>query len=109
MRNESGKQPTGATVLVRRSGGLLMGDLLPASYRQSQVVAKVDRDGGTALARVAAINRVAQAAMLGTLNVAMMKREACLLVPEDAAKFDLVATQAAMGFAGQVSWISTPC
>lgn len=86
-----------------------MADLLPTSYRQAQTVAKVGKNAAAATARVAGITQVSQAALLGTLNVAMMKREACLLVPEDAAKFDLIATQAAIGMAMQVSWMSAQC
>jgi len=44
--------------------------------------------------------------MMGVLSVAMAKREAALLVPEDAAKFDLIATQAALGMAAQVNRVS---
>jgi hypothetical protein len=78
----------------------------PAQRTRSREVAKVRTNGDIGVARVGAIGQVSQAAMLGTLNVSMMKREAALLVPEDAAKFDLVATQAAIAMAGQINWVS---
>lgn len=106
VRGEGGQRPAGAVVLVRWASELLMADLLPATFRQAQTLARVDHSARAAVARVAGITLVSQAAMLGALNVSMMKREACMLVPEDAAKFDLIATQAAIGMAMQVSWIS---
>jgi hypothetical protein len=75
----------------------------PAERERDLKIERVYVDTDEGMARVAGIARVSEAAMLGTLNVAMMKREASLLVPEDAAKFDLVATQAAIGMASEIN------
>jgi hypothetical protein len=106
VRSQGGQGPAGSVVLVRWAGELLMADLLPATFRQAQTLARVHHSARAAVARVAGITVVSQAAMLEALNVSMMKRKACMLVPEDAAKFDLIATQAVIGMAMQVSWIS---
>jgi hypothetical protein len=82
-----------------------MVDNLPARYHQGQVTSRVGKNGNVAAARVLAVAQVAQEAMLGALSVSMAKREAALLVPEDAAKFDLIATQAAICMAMQVNWV----
>jgi hypothetical protein len=81
-------------------------DNLPARYRQAQVTGRVEKNASVAAARVSAVTHVSHAAMLGTLSVGMSKREAALLLPEDAAKFDLIATQAAIGMAMQINWVS---
>ena len=78
----------------------------PAERELGRVVAQVRREADVAAARVASVMQVSQAAMMGVLSVAMAKREAALLVPEDAAKFDLIATQAALGMAAQVNRVS---
>jgi hypothetical protein len=78
----------------------------PVERQRNRAVAQVRANADVSQARVGAVNQVSQAAMLGTLSVAMMKREASLLVPEDAAKFDLIATQAAIGMAMQIQRIA---
>ena len=75
----------------------------PAERERDRKVERVFVNTDEAMARVAGIGQVSQAAMLGTLNVTMMRREAALLVPEDAAKFDLIATQAAIGMANEIN------
>jgi hypothetical protein len=76
-----------------------------ARLREHQtLVAHASADVG--VARVSAVMQVSQAAMLGTLSLSMMKREASLLVPEDAAKFDLIATQATIAMASEINRIS---
>ena len=75
----------------------------PAERERDRKLERVYLHTDEAVARVAGIARVSEAAMLGTLNVTMMKREAALLVPEDAAKFDLIATQAAIGMASEIN------
>ena len=71
-----------------------------------QALGQARREADVAAARVAAVMQVSQAAMFGALNVSMAKREAALLVPEDAAKFDLVATQAALAMAAQINRVA---
>ena len=78
----------------------------PAQREHQRDINRVRRGTDVAVARVVGISQVSQAAMLGTLNVAMMKREAAMLVPEDAATFDLVATQAAIAMAMQINWVA---
>jgi len=75
----------------------------PAERTRDREVERVWNHAHVALARVSATTQVAQTAMLGTLSVSMMKREASMLVPEDAAKFDLIATQAALGMAAEIN------
>jgi len=74
----------------------------PAERDRDRAVDRVYKQADVVQAKVSAIVQVSQAAMLGTLSVSMMKREAALLVPEDAAKFDLIATQAAIPSAMQI-------
>jgi NADPH-dependent curcumin reductase CurA len=75
----------------------------PAEREHDRALEKVHGTADAALARVSAVAQVSQAAMLGTLSVAMTKREAAMLVPEDAGKFDLIATQAAIAMANEVT------
>lgn len=106
--------PANAALRLRGLGGLLMaGDLVqwlagssPAEREAERALAQMRREADLAAARVGAVMQVSQAAMFGALSVAMAKREAALLVPEDAAKFDLVATQAALAMAAQIGRVS---
>jgi hypothetical protein len=79
---------------------------LPAERERARRLERVYLNTDEAVARVAGITRVSQSAMLGTLVVSMMKREAALLVTEDAAKFDLVATQAAIALASEIGTVA---
>lgn len=76
-----------------------LGGASATEVRHDRALERVQNHTDLAIARVTGIAQVAQTAMMGTLSVAMMKREASLLVVEDAAKFDLVATHAAIGMA----------
>lgn len=99
---------------LRRPGELLMaGELVgwlggasPAEREAGRALAQVRREADIASARVAAVSQVSQAAMFGVLGIAMAKREAALLVPEDAAKFDVIATQAALAMAAQINRVA---
>jgi hypothetical protein len=75
----------------------------PVDRQGERAVEQVRRTADVAVAQVSSVMQVSQAAMLGALNIAMTKREAALLVPEDAAKFDLIASQAAMAMAMQIN------
>jgi hypothetical protein len=75
----------------------------PVVRQRDREIAIVEKNTDVALARVAGVAEVAQMALLGTLGLAMMKREASMVVPEDAAKFDLVVTTAAYGMAQQIN------
>lgn len=79
---------------------------MPAAKERDRAVERVRSATEITLAIVTGVTQVSQSAMLGTLGVCMMKREASLLVPEDAAKFDLIATQAALGMAMQINRIA---
>lgn len=56
-----------------------------------------------AMARTAGVAEVGQAAMMGTLGLALMKREAELMVPDAAAYLNLVMMSAAQGMSQQVT------
>jgi hypothetical protein len=71
--------------------------------RRDREIAVVRRETDVALARVAGVAEVGQTAMLGTMGLSMMKREASMLVPEDAPKFDMIATAAVVGMAQQIN------
>lgn len=75
----------------------------PAERTRDREVEKVWNHADVALARVSATTQVAQSALLGATSIAMMKREAALLAPEDAGKFDLIATTAAMALAAEIN------
>jgi hypothetical protein len=66
-------------------------------------LAVVHKSADLAVARVAAVGEVAQAALVGTLGLSMMKRDAEMLVPDAAAKLDLVVTTAAAAMAAQIN------
>jgi hypothetical protein len=78
----------------------------PAERDRNRAVQHVQARTDVAQAVIAGVGQVSQSAMFGALSLGMMKREASLLVPEDAAKFDLIATQAAMGMAGQIQRVA---
>lgn len=75
----------------------------PAQRERSREIERVRTTTDIAIAKVMGVTEVSQTAMLGALQVSMMKREAALLVPEDAAKFDLVATTTVMAMAQQIN------
>ncbi|HSY15256.1 MAG TPA: hypothetical protein VK816_04650 [Jatrophihabitantaceae bacterium] len=75
----------------------------PIRRERDRELAVIQKQAQLAAARAAAVGQLGQAAMFGTLALSMMKREASFLVPEDAAKFDLVATTAVLGMAQQIN------
>lgn len=75
----------------------------PSERDRDRAVARVRSEAAAAQTLALGVTQVAQTALGGMLGVSMTKREACLLVPEDAAKFDLIATHAAMGCAMVIS------
>jgi hypothetical protein len=74
----------------------------PAERDRDRAVQKAHDATDVALARVSGISQVSQAAMFGTSTVCMMKRETAMLLPEDAAKFDFIATEAAVAMAAEI-------
>jgi len=74
----------------------------PAERDRNRALERIDLQADLTQARVQAVVGVAQTAVLGALTVGMTKREAALLLPEDAAKFDLIATSAAIAVAGEI-------
>jgi hypothetical protein len=110
---EGDRMPPTTALPLRWLGEVLMaGELTawlagsPVDRQAARELVQVQRNAGLSAARVAGVVQVSQAAMLGTLGIAMAKREAALLVPEDAAKFDLIATQAALAMAGQINRVA---
>ncbi len=74
----------------------------PAEREHDRTLIHIDQAADEAQARIQAMTGVAQTAIMGALSLGMVKREAALLIPEDAAKFDLIATTAAVAVAGQL-------
>jgi hypothetical protein len=78
----------------------------PAQREKQRATTAVRTNTAVAVARIGGIAQASQAAMVGMVGVSMAKREAALLVPEDAGKFDLIATQAALSMAAQINWLA---
>lgn len=81
----------------------MAGFISVAERDRNRALEQVRTTTDVAAAKVMGVVEVGQVAMLGALQLSMMKHEAALMVPEDAAKFDLIATTAVMGMAQQVN------
>ncbi len=74
----------------------------PIERESNRAIDRVQAITQVTQAKVAGVTQVAQSALLGALALGMTKREAALLIPEDAAKYDLIATTAVLTMAAQV-------
>lgn len=71
----------------------------PAERQRDRAVARAEHNTDVALARVTGVAQVAHTAMLGTLGIAMMQKEAAFLAPQAADRFEIVSMTAAIGMA----------
>lgn len=75
----------------------------PSEKARSRELERARAQADVSVARVAGIADVSQTAMLGTLGLAMMKREAEMMVPDAAAHLETVMAWAVSGMAQQIS------
>jgi hypothetical protein len=71
--------------------------------RHDRALERVNNRTDLAIARVMGVAQVAQTAMLGTLGLAMMQKEAAFMAPQAAEKFEMITVHAAVGMANVIN------
>lgn len=75
----------------------------PVIRHQQRQLADIHWQGERAEAQVAEINRVAQRAMAETMLTGMVRREAEMMVPDQAQYFSMIAVAAGIGSVNVIS------
>ncbi len=99
------RRPKPPTELPTERTKIMSGELVnwlastPTERQRDRAVARIEHNTDVALARVTGVAQVAHTAMLGTLSIAMMQKEAAFMAPQAADKFEIVSMTAAIGMA----------
>jgi hypothetical protein len=75
----------------------------PIKRERDREDALARKEAEVAIARVAGVALVGEAALMGVTTLGLMARQAAALVPEEAARLDLIKTTAAIGMAQQIN------